>query len=120
MFSLDSNLHYYVCQKYVNMSNGINGLYNIVKNEFPVSPVSGDAFVFFSKNHTMVKVLRWDDDGFILYQKKLERGTFEIPKFNPQTSNYELSWDVFLLIMRGISTRGMQKRKRFSFDKQRR
>lgn len=117
MFSLESNFHYYLCQRYVNLSNGINGLYNIVKNEFPVFPVSGDVFIFFSKNHTMVKILRWDSDGFFLYQKRLEEGTFEIPRFNPQTGGYGLSWDVFMLIMRGISTKGMQKRKRFSFDK---
>ena len=29
-------------------------------------------FVFFSKNRQSVKLLRWDTDGFVLYQKRLE------------------------------------------------
>lgn len=119
MFSSDSNRHYYLHQKYVSMSNGINGLYNIVKNQFPVSPVSGDAFVFFSKKHTQVKVLRWDNVGFILYYKRLEKGTFEILRFNPQTGKYELSRDVFVLLMHEISTKGMKIYKHFSFNKKR-
>jgi len=66
----------------------------------------------------MVKMLRWDGDGFILYQKRLEEGTFEVPVFNPTAGKQELCWDVLLLIMRGISTSGLRKRKRFSLDKQ--
>ena len=45
-------------------------------------PLSGAVFIFFSKNRQQVKLLRWDTDGFTLYQKRLERGTFEIPYFN--------------------------------------
>ena len=118
MFSLDHNLRYHLCQRYVNMNKGINGLYTLIKNEFPVSPISGDVFIFFAKNRCMVKMLRWDGDGFILYQKRLEEGTFEVPVFNPTTGKQELCWDVLLLIMRGISTSGLRKRKRFSLDKQ--
>ncbi len=45
-------------------------------------PLSGAVFIFFSKNRQQVKLLRWDTDGFTLYQKRLEKGTFEIPYFN--------------------------------------
>ena len=34
---------------------------------------------FYGKNRQSVKLLRWDTDGFVLYQKRLEKGTFEIP-----------------------------------------
>ncbi|MGL5730306.1 MAG: IS66 family insertion sequence element accessory protein TnpB, partial [Bacteroidales bacterium] len=64
------------------MRKGINGLYNVVKGEMELSPVSGDVFIFFSKTRKTVKLLKWDDDGFILYQKRLEDGSFEVPRFN--------------------------------------
>lgn len=117
MFSLGNNLRYHLCQRYVNMGLGINGLYKVVRNEFPVSPVSGDVFVFFSKNRNTVKMLHWDGDGFVLYQKRLELGTYEVPFFNPASNSYGLSWDMLLLIMQGISTVGIKKRKRFSFER---
>ena len=47
-----------------------------------LSPVSGDIFLFFGKNRQSVKILRWDGDGFLLYYKRLEGGSFELPTFN--------------------------------------
>ena len=77
MFSLTSSSRYYLYQRHVNMGKGINGLFNLVRSEMNgLSPVSGDVFVFFSKNRRSVKLLKWDGDGFLLYYKRLERGSF--------------------------------------------
>ena len=79
----------------------------------PLSPMTGDVFVFFSKNRQSVKLLRWDTDGFLLYQKRLEKGSFEQPRLNPSTGYYELSWETFSLIMSGISLESVRFRKRY-------
>ena len=84
MFGLNENTQYYVCQRYVRMNMGINGLYQIVRTEMELPPLGGAVFIFFSKNRQQVKMLKWDGDGFLLYQKRLERGTFELPFFDPQ------------------------------------
>ena len=88
MFALTDGMHYYLCQHYVDMRKGMTGLYRLVKSDMSLSPVSGDVFVFFSRKRDMVKILRWDTDGFILYQKRLEEGTFEVPRFNPDTGSF--------------------------------
>lgn len=113
MFTLSNQVHYYLCQRFVDMRNGANGLYKLVKNEMGLNPVSGDVFIFFSKNKHTVKLLRWDTDGFVLYQKILEAGTFETPKFDPQKRQMQLPWNTFLLIMQGVSVRSARMRKRF-------
>ena len=113
MFALTDGMHYYLCQHYVDMRKGMTGLYRLVKSDMSLSPVSGDVFVFFSRKRDMVKILRWDTDGFILYQKRLEEGTFEVPRFNPDTGSYELSWKTFLFIKQGVSLRSAKCRKRF-------
>ena len=77
MFGLNDGMRYYVCQRYVRMNLGINGLYKLVSQEMDLPPLSGAVFIFFSKNRQQVKLLRWDTDGFTLYQKRLERDTFE-------------------------------------------
>jgi len=113
MFGLDSNMRYYMCQHPVNMRKGIDSLFNIIQSESPLSPMDGSAFVFFSKNRQSVKVLRWDTDGFLLYQKRLERGSFEMPRKNADTGYYELSWETFNFIMSGVSLESVRFRKRY-------
>ena len=84
MYSLTSANRYYLYQGFVRMNLGIDGLFKIIRLEMKdLSPVSGDIFLFFGKNRQSVKILRWDGDGFLLYYKRLEGGSFELPTFNP-------------------------------------
>ena len=41
MFGLNENTQYYVCQRYVRMNTGINGLYQIVRTEMELPPLGG-------------------------------------------------------------------------------
>ena len=56
MFGLNESTQYYVCQRYVRMNMGINGLYQIVRNEMELPPLGGAVFIFFSKNRQQVKM----------------------------------------------------------------
>ena len=51
-----------MCQHPVNMRKGIDSLFNLINSESPLSPMTGDVFVFFSKNRQSVK-LRNPDHG---------------------------------------------------------
>ncbi|MCQ2073351.1 MAG: IS66 family insertion sequence element accessory protein TnpB [Bacteroidaceae bacterium] len=75
--------------------------------------MSGDVFLFFSKNRQSVKILRWDTDGFLLHHERLERGSFEMPRRNADTGYYELSWETFSFIMGGVSLESVRFRKRY-------
>ena len=75
-------------------------------------PISGDIFIFFSRTRNNVKLLKWDGDGFLLYQKRLEKGTFERPLYNTESNSFSLSWDTFSMIMRGVSLTSVSYRKR--------
>lgn len=112
MFSLTGQIRYHVYTRTCDMRNGINGLYHIIEKEIPSSATSGDAFVFFSRCHDQVKILRWDDDGFILYTKRLEKGTFE--KVEGKDGHIELPWAKFCLIMQGVNTSKAVFRKRYT------
>ena len=104
MYSLTSANRYYLYQGFVRMNLGIDGLFKIIRSEMKdLSPVSGDIFLFFGKNRQSVKILRWDGDGFLLYYKRLEGGSFELPTFNPNTGNYEISYQVLSFILNGVS-----------------
>lgn len=112
MFGINDGMQFYVCQRYVRMNLGINGLYNIVRTEMDVPPLSGAVFIFFSKNRQQVKMLRWDRDGFLLYQKRLERGTFELPLFKAGEKKAVMPYRTLSAIMGGISLKSVRYRKR--------
>jgi transposase len=113
MFGLESCHRYYVCQRPVSMNKGIDALFSIITSESTLSPMTGDVYVFFSKNRQSVKLLRWDTDGFMLYHKRLERGSFELPQKNPITGYYELTRETFSFIMSGVSLESVRFRKRY-------
>ena len=74
--------------------------------------LGGDVFIFFGKNRQMVKLLCWDGDGFLLYQKRLERGTFELPRFRPGQKAAEMPYRTLSAIMRGVSLKSVRYRNR--------
>jgi transposase len=43
----------------------------------------GALFVFFGKRRTAVKILFYDGSGFCQFYKRLDRGTFRLPEFEP-------------------------------------
>jgi hypothetical protein len=66
------------------------------------NPLSDTAFLFFNKKRDAVKILHWDTDGFILYQKQLETGSFELHRFKPEEGLCKLEWETFFMIIRGF------------------
>ena len=112
MFGLEDGRRYYVCQRYVRMNLGINGLSKIVSSEMKQPLLGGDVFIFFGKNRQMVKLLCWDGDGFLLYQKRLERGTFELPRFKSERKAVEMPYRTLSAIMRGVSLKSVRYRNR--------
>ena len=112
MFGLEDSRRYYVCQRYVRMNLGINGLSRMVSNELKQPVLSGDVFIFFGKRRQMVKLLCWDGDGFLLYQKRLEKGTFELPMFKAGQKALEMPYRTLSAIMRGVSLKSVRYRSR--------
>lgn len=110
MFGLSEYERYYVCVHPVSMRKGIDGLFSLIRGEFPVSPMGG-VFIFFSKDRRSVKVLKWDFDGFLLYQKRLSRGRFEVPRWNAAKGCCELRWETIIFIMRGLTLTGVRRHR---------
>jgi len=61
-----------------------------------------------------MKILVWEPSGFLLYYKRLERGTFELPKTNTNNNKMELSWQTLMLMIQGISLQKIMQRKRYN------
>jgi transposase len=75
-------------------------------------PLSGHLFVFLNRQRDYIKVLYWDDGGYCIWSKRLERGTFELPASD--AAHVEIDTNRLLLMIEGISLNSVQKRKRFA------
>ena len=108
---LESTRRYYLYDRPCDMRKSFNTLGALVSGQMSLELLSGAGFVFINKRKTHLKLLTWEGDGFSVYYKRLERGTFEHPESG---SGHELSYEKLLLILHGIKTDKIEKRKRFS------
>lgn len=112
MIPLSSTTRYYLYEGHTDMRKGFDSLSGLIRNSMEADPMSGAVYIFMNRRRTHMKLLLWDRTGYIMYWKRLEAGTFEIPK--TQQGGYELKWRDLLLILEGVSLGSVQYRKRYS------
>jgi transposase len=91
------------------MRGGFDSLSGIVRNKLERNPTSGEVYVFINRRRNQVKLLHWENGGFVLYFKRLERGNFEIPLIK---EGY-LEWPQLVMMIEGVSIKNIMMRKRF-------
>jgi transposase len=114
MLHLSSAERYYFYNQAVDMRKGCYGLCGIVQNELNKNILLGDVFVFVNKRHNQVKLLQWDRDGFALYEKRLEKGTFEQPAITQNGITVLLSHLQLQHILSGILLQSVRHKKRYT------
>jgi len=114
MIGFPSVRRYYLYTQSCDMRKGFTGLTGLVNNEMGGNLRSGDGFVFINKRRTMIKLLVWDRNGFVIYYKQLACGSFELPTGSPtQHKRMELSMSSLLMILEGIEIKSVRWRKRY-------
>jgi transposase len=73
------NVRVWLATEALDMRRGFDRLAEHVRVVLAQDPLSGHLFVFRSRSGQRVKILWWDSDGYCLYYKRLERGTFAFP-----------------------------------------
>lgn len=114
MLSISKSQRYYIRCQSTDMRKGFDGLSGIVRNEFLQNPLSGDIFIFLNKQRNRIKILHWQGDGFAIYYKRLEKGTFEVPQHKCLSSGLITSQQL-MLIMEGIQLSSVKKRPRYEY-----
>jgi len=117
MFSLGEAHRYYLYQEAADLRKGFNGLSGLVRNELDKDPLSGDVFIFINRSRNRMKLLLWEEGGFLLLYKRLARGRFEYPVVDADGLGAVISWQQLMLIVKGIDLNSIRKRKRFSYKK---
>ena len=91
----------------------MDSLSGLVTTQLQMNALCGSVFIFFNKKHNQVKLLLWEGDGFSMYYKRLEKGTYEIPVFQDEIPGASIRAEELQLILQGISLKSVRKRKRY-------
>lgn len=95
MIRLNSEVRVYLATTPVDGRKAINGLSAFILEEFEATLMDGSVFVFYNRARDRVKCLFWEKNGFVLYQKRLERGKFKIKRTEDELfviTQQQLDW----------------------------
>lgn len=114
MFSLGSEQRYFLYTGNCDIRKSFDGLSGMVEQHFKMAPTSGNVFVFINRRRTHMKLLHWEYGGFVLYYKRLEKGTFSIPS---SQATGAISWPSLVLMVQGILVDKYRIKTRFHLEK---
>jgi transposase len=89
-------------------------LAQVVTNQ---NPMSGHLFLFRGRGGDRLKILYWDRDGYALWYKRLEEGTFKLPRIEAEQTSVELRASELAMMLDGIDLKSVKRGKRYSRKK---
>jgi transposase len=113
VLSLALPVDIYLCIQSTDMRKSFHGLWALAVEHLGRNPLSGGLFVFINKRRDLMKLLYWDGDGIALWCKRLERGTFQMPRVDARSPSVTLSATELTLLLRGIDLTSVRQRKRY-------
>ena len=117
MIHLPASVRVYLCLTPCDMRKSFDTLQALVREHLALDPFAGHLFVFASRRKDRVKILYWDRDGFALWSKRLEEGTYAVP-FDAGSAECrrEITAQELGALLSGIDLSTAKRRKRYRRD----
>jgi transposase len=113
VLSLPAQVRIFAATEAVDFRKAHDGLVALVRDHFADDPFDGSVFVFFNKRRDRVKILLWDRNGFWLFYKRLERGTFKALE-RTRGKRVEMQRAELWMLLEGIDLKEGQRRRHFA------
>jgi transposase len=111
MIPLTGTARIFLYREAADLRKSFDGLAGLVRTHLREDVFSGSLFVFVNRRRRLVKILYWDRDGFALWSKRLERGTFRVPQLG-QGGRVELSPADLTMLLESITPLRVGRRYR--------
>jgi transposase len=111
MIMLPSAVRIFLCTRPVDLRKSFDGLTGLVQDCFGQDPLNGHLFLFLNRRRDRIKILYFDRDGLVIWYKRLEAGSFQMPQATEDGA--ELQPAQFAMLLSGIDLRTARQRKRF-------
>ena len=113
MIHLPASVRVYLCLTPCDMRRSFDGLSSLVTNAMHMNALAGHLFVFSNRRRDRVKILYWDRDGFAVWAKRLEEGTYAMPFGDEHEHRREITAQELGALLSGIDLSQAQRRKRY-------
>ena len=113
MIHLPASVRVYLCLTACDMRRSFDGLHALVTQIMELDPFAGHLFVFGNRRRDRVKILYWDRDGFAVWAKRLEEGTYALPFEKSGERRREITAQELGALLSGIDLSQAKRRKRY-------
>jgi transposase len=113
MIHLPASVRVYLCVTACDMRKSFDGLQALVRQAMELDPFAGHLFVFGNRRRDRVKILYWDRDGFAVWAKRLEQGTYAMPFDQSGERRREITAQELGALLSGIDLSQAKRRKRY-------
>ena len=108
-----SRARIFVATEPTDLRKSYNGLAALVEGSFGHDLAEGDLFVFINRRATQVRILYWDRDGYCIWMKRLEAGTFRRAVAADGQPLLEVDAGELMMVLEGIDAKTIERRKRY-------
>ncbi len=114
MIHLPASVRVYLCLTACDMRKSFDGLHALVRDYLELDAHAGHLVVFASRRRDRVKILYWDRDGFAVWSKRLEEGTYALPLAESAAEHRrEITAQELGALLSGIDLKQATRRKRY-------
>jgi transposase len=116
MFGLSAAVRVYLAKEPADMRKSFDGLSALVAGGLELDPLSGHLFVFINKRRDRIKILYWDRDGYAMWYKRLEKGSFRFPAApaTPEAKGVEVKAADLMMLLDGVDLGSVRRQRRYS------
>ena len=113
MIHLPASVRVYLCASACDMRKSFDGLHALVTQSMELDAFAGHLFVFANRRRDRIKILYWDRDGFAVWAKRLEEGTYAMPFGDSAEKRREITAAELGALLSGIDLSQAKRRKRY-------
>jgi transposase len=113
MLGLDSNARFEMYLPPTDMRKSFDSPCGIIQSELDRTPTDRTVYIFVNKLNNRIKLLQWRSGGFVLYYKRLEKGTFELPSYDTSVKSLILDYPQLVLLFDGITIGNLSQKNRY-------
>ena len=114
MIDLPASVRIYLCLNPCDMRRSFDGLHALVRDHLALDAFAGHLYVFTNRRKDRVKILYWDRDGFAVWAKRLEEGTYALPFCESGEVRREITAQELAALLSGIDLIQAKRRKRYN------
>lgn len=113
MLSIPGALKIFLAVAPTDLRKSHNGLAALVEHVLAADPLSGQLFVFRNKRSDRVKLLYWDGDGYALWYKRLEIGSFRFPVAPAEATRLAIPASDLAMLLSGVDLASVKRSRRY-------